>query len=105
VEVTVFVRVARFEGANSAGIDAGLEGMRQALRNVEGIPEGLRSVKRVMSLVDRASGTSLDLTFCETEEDLRAADEALNQMSPPSDAGGRRTSVEMYEVGIDQLID
>lgn len=98
----MFVRVARFEGADSAGIDAGLESMRQALGNAEAMPEGLRSVKRVMSVFDRASGTSLDLTFCDTEEDLRAADEALNSMSPPSDASGRRASVEMYEVGIDQ---
>ncbi len=76
--------------------------MRESLASMENIPEGLQSVKRVIALIDRKSGTSLDLTFCETEADLRAADEALNNMSPLSEASGRRSSVEMYEVAIDQ---
>jgi hypothetical protein len=41
------------------------------------------------------------LVFCETEEDLRKADEALNEMSPSSEAAGRRVSVGMYEVMTD----
>ena len=37
----------------------------------------------------------------ETEEDLRQGDETLNSMDPPvPGAMGRRSSVEMYEVGV-----
>ena len=57
-----------------------------------------------MALVDRSSGAALDLTFCETEADLRAADEALNSMSPLSDASGHRVSVQMFEVGLDEVL-
>jgi hypothetical protein len=41
-------------------------------------------------------------TFCETEAELRKADEALNNMSPSSESSGRRVSVGLYEVVIDQ---
>jgi hypothetical protein len=33
---------------------------------------------------------------------MRRADEALNAMSPPSGAMGRRTGVEIYEVALDE---
>jgi hypothetical protein len=52
-------------------------------------------------LVDRENGRGLGLTFFETEEDMRKGDQALNQMTP-GDEGGKRTAVEMYEVGLDQ---
>ena len=51
-------------------------------------------------LIDRQNGRGMGLTFFDTEEDMRQGDEALNAMNPQGDA--RRTSVEMYEVGIDQ---
>jgi hypothetical protein len=40
------------------------------------------------------------MTFYDTEEDMRRGGEALNAMNP--EGGARRTSVEMYEVAIDQ---
>ena len=58
------------------------------------------AVSRFVELVDRESGASVGITFCETEEDMRRADEALNRMSPPDDTGARRTSVEIYEVAL-----
>lgn len=100
----MFVRVARFEGGDAAGMDEEMANVREQLANAEGMPEGLRSVKRVLTLIDRKGGKGLDLTFCETEDDLRAADEALNSMSPSSATSGKRTSVEMYEVAIDQTM-
>ena len=103
----MFVRVARFEGGDPAGIDAELTRLRQMLAAAKAgdfgdMPEGLKRIKRIVTLVDRESGRSLDLNFCETEDDLRAVDEALNSMSPLSDSSGRRVSVEMYEVGVDE---
>jgi hypothetical protein len=49
-------------------------------------------------LVDRENARGLGVTLFENEEDLRRGDEALNAMSPPVDAGQRRSSVEIYEV-------
>jgi hypothetical protein len=49
-------------------------------------------------LIDRKAGRGLGITLFETEDDLRKGDEALNKMSPPDVEGGRRASVEVYEV-------
>ena len=37
----------------------------------------------------------------ETEEDLKTGHETLNSMDPPGAGMGNRTSVDMYEVGVD----
>ncbi|MDH4346610.1 MAG: hypothetical protein OEW31_09770 [Thermoleophilia bacterium] len=46
-------------------------------------------------------GTVIDLTLCETEDDLGAADAALHAMSPTSGGSGRRTPCETFEVVLD----
>ena len=58
-------------------------------------------VKRGMMLVDRENGRGAGLIFCETEEDLRKIDEMMGEMNPPS-GGGKRSSVEMYEIAVDE---
>ena len=55
-----------------------------------------------MMLVDRQSGAGAGVTFFDTEDAMRQGDQALNEMTPPGDMTGRRTSVEMYEVAIDR---
>jgi hypothetical protein len=107
----MYVRAARFEGIDPGRIDEEIADLR---RQVEAgasgeLPEGappeakvlMETVTRFVQLVDRDSGTSLALSFCRSEDDLRRAEEALNAMSPGAGAG-RRTSVEHYEVAIDQ---
>ena len=107
----MYVRAARFEGMDANQIDQEIADLR---RQVEAgargeMPEGappeakvlMETVVRFMQLVDRESGTALALSFCSTEDDLKRADEALNAMSPGGGAG-RRTSVDRYEVAIDQ---
>jgi hypothetical protein len=107
----MYVRAARFEGIDPGRMDEEITDLR---RQVEAgargeLPEGappeakvlMETVTRFVQLVDRDSGTSLALSFCRSEDDLRRADEALNAMSP-GEGGGRRTSVERYEVAIDQ---
>jgi hypothetical protein len=105
----MYVRAARFEGIDTANIERDMEEFRKMVRAQE-TPEGmseetfatLRSgVKRVMSLVDREEGTSLDLVFTETADDARRVHEALDAMSPPEGAG-RRTSVHTYELVLDE---
>jgi hypothetical protein len=99
----VWVRVARFEGGTAEGLDAEMARSKQQLEEARtgGLPAGLEGVTRVMEAINRTEGTGVALVFCESEEDLRKADQALNGMSPTSDAG-RRVSVGMYEVMTDQ---
>ena len=52
-------------------------------------------------LVDRENSRGASVIFCANEEDLRRIDEAMNQMTVPG-GGGSRTSVEMYEVAVDE---
>jgi hypothetical protein len=107
----MYVRAARFEGMEASQMDEEIAALR---RQVEAgsrgeLPEGappeakvlMETVVRFMQLVDRESGTSLALSFCRTEDDLRRADEALDAVTPPA-GGGRRASVDRYEVAIDQ---
>jgi hypothetical protein len=105
------VRAARFEGIDTANIDRDIEQFRQMVRMQE-TPEGMSEedfgtlrdgVKRVMSLVDRDAGTSLDLIFTENAEDARRVHEVLDAMSPPEGAG-RRTSVETFELLMDETL-
>jgi hypothetical protein len=98
----MFVRMARFEGGTAEGIDEEIRSVRQSLAHSDQLPAGLRAVKRVVTLVDRAGGTGIELVFCETEADLQAADAALDAMSPSSEASGQRASVEMFEVALDE---
>ena len=68
-------------------------------------PEDVRTlmetVARFMQLVDRESATFVGITYCETEDEMRRADEALNRMSP-GQGGGGRTAVDIFEVAIDK---
>jgi hypothetical protein len=52
-------------------------------------------------LIDPAGGNTMAISLFDTEDDLRAGDAVLNDMSPPDDGFGRRTSVETYEVAVD----
>ena len=61
----------------------------------------METVVRFVELVDRENGALLGLSYCETEDDLRRANEALDAMSPPA-GSGKRTTVETYEVPIDE---
>lgn len=105
------VRAARFEGIDTADIDRDIEAFREMVR-MEEVPEGMpqeafdtlrECVKRVMSLVDREAGTSLDLIFTENAEDAQRVHEVMDAMSPPAEAG-RRTSVHTYELMMDEQL-
>ena len=93
----MYARIARFEGAEPDR----MQGMVDEISNDPGPPEGVPAT-RFMMFLDRASGTGLAVSFYESEEDMRAGDQALNDMSPPPIPGlGRRVSVELYEVALD----
>jgi hypothetical protein len=94
----MYARVARWEGAEAEKMRASAEEM--ASRTDAGPPEGVPA-KGFLLLIDPDNGRSLAIGLFETEDDLRKGDETLNAMNPPQDEGGRRVSVETYEVGVD----
>ena len=103
------VRVARFEGIDVANLDSDMEQFRRMVRmdeRPEWMPDEtfatLRDgVRRVMSLVDRDAGVSIDLTFTDNAEDAKRVHEALDSLSPP-DTAGRRASVGTFELMLDE---
>jgi hypothetical protein len=103
------VRIARFEGVDVGSIDEQVAEMRRQMTSGELPPDApaelqtlMETVNRFVQLVDRDNGVMLGLAFSNSEGDMRRADEALNAMSPPSDAMGSRTGVEIYEVALDE---
>ena len=103
----MYARVARFEGGDPGAVDEQIAEMRS---QVEGEPSAdapeevrtlMETVARFMQLVDRESATFVGITFCETEDEMRRANEALDKMSPGQGSGGR-TAVDIFEVAIDK---
>jgi hypothetical protein len=108
----MYARIARFEGLDVSRIDEQVAEMKRQMDEGRasgdlpaGAPEQVRTlmetVKGVLQFVDRDGGSAIGITFCETEEDMRRAEAALNEMSP-GEGQGRRTSVEIYEVALDE---
>jgi hypothetical protein len=95
-------RVAAFEGDTSR-IDDLIGTIRERMRSGDDIP----GAKRFLMLIDRGGGTSLGITFFESEEAIRAAEPIFERMGDevPEELRGRRTSVETYEVAIDDIAD
>jgi hypothetical protein len=103
----LYARIARFEGGDPAAVDEQIAEMRAQVEAdpPPDAPDDVRTlmetVARFMQLVDRESATFVGITFCETKDEMRRADEALNRMSPGQGSGGR-TAVDIFEVAIDK---
>jgi hypothetical protein len=108
----MYARIARFEGGDASRIDAQVAEMKMQMQSAKSggglpadAPEGaqtlMESVSRFMHFVDRQSGTSVGIAFCDTEEKMQRAHAALNEMSP-EEGSGRRTSAEIFELAIDE---
>ena len=91
-------RVARFEGADADAIRRFAEQINSDASS--GPPEGVPAVGFLL-LIDPDNDRGLAVSLFENEEDMRTGDDVLNQMNPPGEGMGQRTSVEMYEVGVD----
>jgi hypothetical protein len=99
----MYVRIARFDGgernwdefAASVGKTIRSGGQGTPFEQVAGV------TKRVMLFVDRENNKAANLFLCETEDDLRRIHAALNETTPAAGRGDR-TSVEMYEVLLDE---
>lgn len=93
----MLARVTTFEGGTADGIRAALEQLRSDIP--QGPPEGIRS-NGLTVLVDPDGGRVMFIGLFANEEDLRASEAALEEMSPP-EGTGKRSSVDIYEVGAD----
>ncbi len=91
-------RVVTFEGGDPDAIRDGVKGINE--RAGSGPPEGVPAVGLLM-LHQADAGKVVTITLFETEEDMKQGDATFNKMDPPAGPGtmGKRTSVEMYEVG------
>jgi hypothetical protein len=99
----MYVRIARFESGDRDW-DEFAGGVRETIRSGgHGTPFETVSdaIVRIMLLVDRESGVGANVILCETEDDVRRTDAAFNQITPAAGRGAR-TSVEIYEVLMDE---
>jgi heme-degrading monooxygenase HmoA len=94
----VHARVSTFEGSPDL-IDEMLRQVREQVLPQAKQDEGF---KGMIALGDRQSGKTLGITFWESEEAMRASEEAANRLrSESAEAGGQTIAgVERYEVGI-----
>jgi heme-degrading monooxygenase HmoA len=98
----VHARVSIFEAGNPDQID---EMLRQAREQVLPQAKQMDGFKGLIALGDRQSGKTLGITLWESEEAMRASEEAANRMrSETSQASGETIAgVERYEVGLFEI--
>ncbi len=93
----MYARVSIFEGSPDQ-IDEALRQVREVVLPQAKQDEGF---KGMIALGDRQSGKTLGITLWESEEAMRASEEAANQLrSETAEASGEELAgVERYEVG------
>ncbi len=94
----MFARVSTYEGSPEL-ID---EAIRYAREQILPRAQQLEGYKGAYLLVDRQSGKSVSVTLWESEQAMRASEEAANQLRSESAeaSGGAVVSVERYEVAV-----
>jgi hypothetical protein len=92
----LYARVASFEGRDSSLSDELIQRAR------EHGPASAPGVKGFIGLMNRERGTSLSITFFDSEENIRNAEQAFDDMARdfPQEMRGRRKSVDIYEVAL-----
>ena len=94
----MYARVASFEGRDPSLTDELIERVRE--RGPGAVPDA----RGFLGLFDRERGSSLGVTFFDTEEAIRGSEQAFEEMAQhfPAEMRGRRSSVETYEVTIQE---
>lgn len=92
-------RVASFEGGDQERLSQLAQERTES--GAENLPEGMR---RAHLLADREANRRMFVTLFDGPEAIEAAERRFEQMGDeiPEDVRGRRTSVEVYEVAIDE---
>ena len=89
-------RVSTYEGGDPAHIDPGVLRTR---RDVLPAARELEGFRGVISLADRETGEEMTITLWETEDAMRASEEAANRLREQTLSEGERiASVHRYEV-------
>lgn len=94
-------RVATFKHDSPDAVDKMVEEISGEAQS--GPPPGLEDAKGFVVFVDRENAKSVGIIFFDSEEALKRGDEVLNNMSPGDESGAKRTSVDFYEVPIQQM--
>jgi heme-degrading monooxygenase HmoA len=96
----VYARIASFEGGDFERLRQ-MTTQRIGSGSASELPEGTR---RVLVLADASRTRRLFITLFDSREATKAAEERFEQMGDeiPEDVRGRRTSVESFEVTIDE---
>jgi heme-degrading monooxygenase HmoA len=99
----MFARVSTFQGPP----DQTAEGIRIAREQILPAARLMDGFKGIYLLFDQESGKSLSVTLWETEDDMRASEEAANRVRAESakTSGETVVSVERYEVALQALAD
>ena len=97
----MLARVATFENRDVTRVDELVELVRSRAAPGDEIPDAVRHVM----LLDPRDRSALGVTFFESEDALRDAEPAFEKLGAkiPESARGRRTSVSVYEVAIDDV--
>ena len=93
----MFARVSTFQ-ESPEGIAESIRRLPETQQRVEAMD--LSGLKGIYYLVDRHSGKTLTITLWETEQDLKASEEAANQVrgEEAEATGGQIVDVERFEV-------
>ena len=95
----MYARVAFFEDHDPAQID---ELVRRLDERSRQHPEVLPEARGFLAFVDREHGKSMGITFFDTLEAIEAAEPKFANFPKtyPDSLKGRRTALEVYEVGV-----
>ena len=95
----MYARVALFEDHDPAQMD---ELVRRLDERARQHPEVLPEAKSFLAFFDREHGKSVGITFFDTLEAIEAAEPKFANFPKtyPDSLKGRRTALEVYEVGV-----
>jgi hypothetical protein len=92
----MYARVAAFEGRDMSRADELTAKVSERVRRDDAIP----GAQGFLMLVDRDRGAALGITLFASEQEIRDAEPAFEELATtiPAELRGRRVSVETYEV-------
>ena len=97
----MYARVAAFENRDMSLADELTGQVRERVRSGQDVP----ATRGFLMLIDRQAGTSLGISFFDSEEAIRGAETAFERMGDeiPEEMRGRRISVDVYEVAVQEV--
>jgi len=95
----MFARVVTFAGGDPTRVDEVIASIRDRFKG--DAPEALAEAESFLMLVDRARAHILGITLFEDRDKLRRGNKMLDKLPEPApEAGGRRVSIDTYEIPV-----